>query len=128
MHRVPVVGAVIERDGRVLCARRGDGTFAGLWEFPGGKVEAGETPQQALVREIGEELGCRVSVGASLTTSVNAAPHVEIELTTYRCALIDGERRALEHAEVRWVPVARLRDLSWAPADLATVAILDPAR
>lgn len=65
-----VVAAVIERDGLVLAARRPDkGHLAGLWEFPGGKVETGETPEQALAREIREELGCTVSVGAAITTT-----------------------------------------------------------
>lgn len=112
---IPVVGAVIVRDGAVLCARRGGaGPLAGRWEFPGGKVEPGETPVDALVREIEEELGCRVRVGAEVTTTA----HPPIVLTTYWSELECGEPRAVEHAEVRWVTAADLAALDWAPADV----------
>lgn len=121
---IPVVGAVIERDGRVLCARRRSGEFAGSWEFPGGKVEPREDPRAALVREISEELGCRIRVGAPITTSVHAASRATISLTTYRCAIESGEPEPIEHAELRWLPPSRLAELTWAPADVATVALL----
>lgn len=121
---IPVVGAVIERDGRVLCARRGSGEFAGSWEFPGGKVEPGEDPRAALAREISEELGCRIAVGAPITTTVHAAAHATISLTTYHGTIESGEPEPIEHAELRWLTPSRLAELPWAPADLATVALL----
>ena len=112
---IHVVGAVIVRRGSVLCARRGGtGPLAGRWEFPGGKVEPGETPADALVREIEEELGCRVRVGVEVTTTA----HPPIVLTTYWCELERGEPRAVEHAEVRWVAATGLAALDWAPADV----------
>ncbi|WP_434809805.1 (deoxy)nucleoside triphosphate pyrophosphohydrolase [Microbacterium sp. bgisy189] len=124
---IPVVGAVIERDGLVLCARRGGGPLAGWWEFPGGKVEPGEADAEALIREISEELACRIAVGEQVTGAKHDAPHVSIELTTYRCRLIAGEPIASEHSELVWLPVARLRELAWAPADLPTVQVLESA-
>lgn len=124
---VPVVGAAIVRDGAVLCAQRAAGPLAGWWEFPGGKVEAGESAHAALRREIAEELGCSIRVGALLAVARHDAPHVSIELTTYRCVVVDGEPRALEHAELRWLPIERLGELRWAPADLPTVHALQGA-
>ncbi|WP_197280955.1 (deoxy)nucleoside triphosphate pyrophosphohydrolase [Microbacterium sp. No. 7] len=118
---IHVVGAVIVRGGAVLCARRGGtGPLAGLWEFPGGKVEPGESHTGALVREIDEELGCGVRVGSEVTTT----PHRTIVLTTYWCELVHGEPRALEHDEVRWVVPAELRMLEWTPADVPAAALV----
>ena len=116
-----VVGAVIVRGGTVLCARRGGtGPLAGMWEVPGGKVEPGETDVEALVREIEEELDCRVRVGAEVTTT----PRAPIVLTTYWCELEHGEPRAVEHDEVRWVPVAELVALDWTPADVPAAELV----
>ncbi|MDQ7992502.1 MAG: (deoxy)nucleoside triphosphate pyrophosphohydrolase [Propionicimonas sp.] len=119
-----VVGAVIVRDGRVLCALRGTGALAGLWEFPGGKVEDGEQPRTALVREIEEELGCRIVVGAELTTAAHDYPFGTVVMTTYRCRLASGEPVASEHEELRWLAPSDLAGLEWAPVDLPTVGLL----
>jgi 8-oxo-dGTP diphosphatase len=115
---IDVVGAIIERHGLVLCARRGPGrSMAGRWEFPGGKVEAGETHAAALMREIAEELGCEVRVGAAVQTTT-VGP---VTLTTYRCRLVGGEPAATEHAELRWLDASELAGLDWAPADVPSV-------
>lgn len=125
MNTIDVVGAVIVRDGRVLCARRGpDAELGGMWEFPGGKVEPGESPRDALVREIAEELGCRISIGEEVTTSTHAYDFAHIALTTYWCDLASGEPVPSEHAELRWLASNELDRLTWAPADLPTVQIL----
>lgn len=127
MHRTPpiaVVGAAIIRDdGAVLCARRGHGALAGFWEFPGGKVEPGETAQQALVREIDEELHCTVTVGAVLSRSAHDGER-PIELTVYRCTLTAGQPRRTEHSEITWLHPDRLHELDWAPADLPAAQAL----
>lgn len=116
---VDVVGAVIERSGTVLCARRGPGgETGGLWEFPGGKVEPGETPEDALRREIAEELGCRVRVAGPVATTRHPYAHADIVLTTFWCELTSGEPRAGEHAEIAWVRPDELAGLAWAPADV----------
>ena len=125
MRAVDVVGAVVVRDGRILCARRGlDAELGGMWEFPGGKVEPGESPRDALVREITEELGCRVRVGEELTTTTYEYEFATVTLTTYWCDLESGEPAPTEHAELRWLGPADLDQLPWAPADLPSVEIL----
>jgi 8-oxo-dGTP diphosphatase len=128
---VHVVGAAIfNEQGDVLCALRGPQmSMPNVWEFPGGKVEEGESPEAALVREIREELGCTVSVGKLLADVFHEYEHAVIHLRTYEAHLTDGEPRAREHAELRWVPLSQLRALAWAPADLPTVeALLEKGR
>ncbi|WP_297743106.1 (deoxy)nucleoside triphosphate pyrophosphohydrolase [uncultured Tessaracoccus sp.] len=125
MERIEVVGAVIMRDGLVFAARRGPGRpLDGLWEFPGGKLEPAETPSQALVREIQEELGCTVQVGEHLVDTEHAYSYGLVALSTYRCTIVDGEPQLTEHSEARWVAIEELTQLDWAPADLPTVAFL----
>ena len=128
MQRIDVVGAVIVRDGLVFAARRGPGrALEGLWEFPGGKLEPGETPAQALVREIQEELGCTVDVGEHLVDTEHTHSYGIVALSTYLCALVDGEPQLTEHIEARWVATEELTQLDWAPADLPTVEFLTNA-
>lgn len=123
-RRIPVVGAVIVHAGEVYCARRGTGELAGLWEFPGGKVEPGESPSGALVREIREELGCIVEVGEPITTTEQHYDFAVISLTTFYCRLVEGSPQLSEHTEDRWLAPATLTSLSWAPADLPTAHLV----
>lgn len=111
-----VVGAVIVRGGRVLGARRSAPTEeAGWWEFPGGKVEAGESDAVALTRECSEELGVSVTVG-ELVGAAPIAPGVELRL--YRATLMSGEPRPLQdHDELRWLRAAELAPIAWLPGD-----------
>lgn len=120
-----VVGAVIVHDGMVLCAQRGTaGTLGGYWEFPGGKIDPGETPRAALIREILEELGCVVSVDAELTTTTHAYDFGDVTLTTFWCELQSGTPTLLEHAQMRWLAPTELGTLDWAPADIPTVNLI----
>lgn len=119
-----VVGAVIVRDGLVLCAQRGLGSQAGSWEFPGGKIEPDETAEQALRREIWEELGCLVEVGALIADSGPADHGCPLRLRTYWCAVVSGEPQPREHAALNWLTPGELARLKWAPADVATVRVL----
>lgn len=117
---IEVVGAVIVGDdGLVLAAQRSASmSQPGRWEFPGGKVEPGETPQQALARELDEELDCRVDIGARVATTTHADAAVTVRLTTFLCTLRGGMPRRREHSALRWMPAAELDTLHWAPADV----------
>ena len=112
----PVVGAAILRQGRVLAARRTTpAALAGRWEFPGGKVEAGERPAAALERELHEELGCRVEVTGWLS---GAAPIGETHVLTVALAvLVEGEPVPTEHDQVRWLAADELDDVDWLEPD-----------
>lgn len=121
--QINVVGAVILRNGEVLCAQRGPhGALPGLWEFPGGKIEPGESPRSALVREIGEELGCVVRVDDQVETTTHEYAFGTVTLTTFYCALTDGAPGMTEHSELRWLRPHELLTLDWAPADVPAVA------
>jgi 8-oxo-dGTP diphosphatase len=121
---IEVVAAVIEREGRVLIARRhAGGHLGGLWEFPGGKRQAGETPEAALVREIREELDAAVTVGDLLDDVEWAYPEKTVRLLFFRCALAE-EPRAAEGQEIAWVEAGDLDRYEFPPADAGLVARL----
>ena len=120
-RQIQVVGAVIVDNGRVLCTQRGPGSLEGRWEFPGGKMEPGESPEDALGREIREELGCTVRVGARVVTTEHEYDFAVIVLTTFYCSLIEGEPQLSEHTDSIWLPPAELATLDWAPADAPAV-------
>lgn len=128
MTHLKVVAAVIIRDGLVLCARRAPGgETGGLWEFPGGKIEPGESAGHALVREILEELGCRIKVGARVTSTMHEYGFGVIKLTTYYCDLLDGTPTATEHEALLWLAPDELDDVEWAPADVPAVELVGRA-
>ncbi len=100
-----VVAAVIRRNGRYLiCKRPVDGMLGGLWEFPGGKVEKAESYEQALIRELKEELGIRIKVGERITTVKHAYSHFSVSLHAYRCDLARGKIKKYYHSEIKWIP------------------------
>ncbi len=121
---IEVVAAVIERGGRILIARRQVGShLGGLWEFPGGKRQAGETAEAALAREIREELDAAVTVGELLDDVEWRYPEKTVRLRFFRCAL-EGEPRAAEGQEIAWVAPADLGGYEFPPADEGLVARL----
>ncbi|MCB9690252.1 MAG: (deoxy)nucleoside triphosphate pyrophosphohydrolase, partial [Alphaproteobacteria bacterium] len=125
MTTLDVVGAAILNDGRCLVARRGpDMALAGLWEFPGGKVEPGEAPQDALRREIQEELGIEIQVGALLGVGEAMAGARRIVLSVYAAEWVSGALVLLEHDEVRWCGVEDIEGLQWAEADVPVLPAL----
>lgn len=117
-----VVGAVLLRNGTVLCTQRGgSGPLAGSWEFPGGKVEQGESPSAALIREIQEELGCTISVGDRVVSTTHEYDFATVTLTTFYCTLSSGEPVLSEHQAATWLEPGDLHVLDWAPADIPAV-------
>jgi len=122
---ISVAGAIIVKEGLVLCAQRPfDGSLAGLWEFPGGKIEHGESPEQALKREIREELGCEIAVGQEATTTTYDYGFALISLVTFWSSLLDGTPIRKEHAALTWLPASDLLTLAWAPADVPAVELV----
>jgi len=123
MNAIAVVGAAIIRDGLLLCALRPPGgPIGGKWEFAGGKVESGESHRQALIREVQEELGVIIVPKNRIAETTLPYPNRLITLTTYYCDMISGEPTAVEHQELRWVPISDLHTLNWAPLDIPAVA------
>jgi len=119
---IPVVCALIKQGDTVLAAKRGsDTTNAGLWEFPGGKVEGGELPADALKREIREELGVEIDCGQRLQSVFYSYPWINIELIPFICTIQSGDLVAHEHDALRFISLKELHTLEWAPADLLVI-------
>lgn len=115
---IRVVAAVIRQGDRIFATARGYGEFKGQWEFPGGKIEAGETPQQALIREIKEELDVMVSVGDLIDTIEYDYPTFHLSMDCFWCEITDGELKLLEAESARWLTREPLYEVPWLPADL----------
>ena len=124
---IKVTAAVIKRGGKVLIARRMKGdSFEGLWEFPGGKIEAGESPEECLRRELLEELGVEIEAPEFLCSVPFETSGLSIELMAFRASLVAGEARSHEHDEVRWVEPERLEDFDLAEPDRLVAATVFP--
>lgn len=124
-RQVDVVGAIIVRNGLVFCAQRGAGSaLAGKWEFPGGKLEPGESPTTALEREIREELGCVVRVGSEVTLTSHEYDFGVVNLRTFYCELAHGEPALSEHEASLWLAPDELDSIDWAPADVPAVRLV----
>jgi 8-oxo-dGTP diphosphatase len=114
-----VVCAIIRKEDRILIARRGkDQGHAGLWEFPGGTVHEGETNEQALHRELMEELRIKVTILKALAPNIHAYSDKTIRLIPFICRITDGEPTAVEHGELRWIDPRYASGIDWAPADV----------
>ena len=120
--RINVVAAVLTRGQTILAAQRSSKmSLPGMWEFPGGKIEPDESPTEALLRELQEELLCKAEIGEHIQTTEFEYDFGIVILTTYYCLLTGDEPRLTEHSEIRWVHVAELDQLNWAPADIPAV-------
>lgn len=124
MKTVEVAAAIIQRDGRVLATQRGYGELAGGWEFPGGKLEQGEDPEHAVVREVREEMGATIAVDSLLAV-------IDYEYDTFHlhmhCFLVHVESGVLElreHSDARWLDATTIESVDWLPADIQIVELL----
>jgi mutator protein MutT len=125
MKQIEVIAGILSRGGRVLVAKRGRAmSRPGLWEFPGGTVERGETAEGCLARELAEELGIEVRVGERVLSSSHEDPALRILLHAHRVELVRGEPAALEHEEIAWLLPEELGRLALSPADLPIAARL----
>lgn len=119
---IKVVGAVIIKDGKILCAQRNENTSLPLmWEFPGGKIEENESPENALKRELMEEMQCDISVGDKIVTTVHEYDFATIELTTFYAEMLNDQIVLEEHADMKWLSPNELGTIEWAPADVEAV-------
>lgn len=114
-----VVAAVIIHNERVFATQRGYGEFKDKWEFPGGKVQPGETRQEALIREIREELNTTISVGEMIDTIETDYPNFHLSMSCYFCTVLEGKLSLLEHEAAKWLNKKHLYDVDWLPADRA---------
>ena len=121
MKTIRVVAAIILKDGKIFATQRGYGAYKDYWEFPGGKIEEGETPEQALIREIREELATTVQIERFLTTVEYDYPEFHLSMDCFICAIVQGELDLLEHESACWLSPDQLRDIDWLPADLMVV-------
>lgn len=121
MKTIRVVAAVIKNENKIFATARGYGEFKGQWEFPEGKIEAGETPQEALVREIKEELETTIQVGDLIDTIEHDYPTFHLSMDCYWCDIVEGELKLLEAESARWLSKEELYDVKWLPADITLV-------
>ena len=118
MNSIEVVAAVIfDQQGRIFATQRGYGEWKDWWEFPGGKIEPGETPQQALRREIREELDAKIEVGALLRSINYDYPNFHLTMHCFKCKLADNHMTLFEHEAVKWLKPEELDSVKWLPAD-----------
>lgn len=121
MKHIEVVAAVIYKDGKIFATQRGYGEFEGMWEFPGGKIEPGESCEVALKREIQEELGVDIEVGELIYITEYDYPLFHLTMHCFLCSVTSGEIELKEHKSARWLTKDTLNDVNWLPADLDVI-------
>ncbi len=125
MKNVVVSAAIIISDAKVFATQRGYGEWKDWWEFPGGKIEPGETPQAALKREIREELDTEIIVGPLITTVEYDYPTFHLKMYCYRCSVVSGKLTLLEHESFKWLDITDLYSIKWLPADLSVLSSVE---
>jgi 8-oxo-dGTP diphosphatase len=125
---IKVVAAIIRKDNTVLATQRGYGDYKDWWEFPGGKIEPGETPEAALAREIKEELDSEIAVEQYLTTVEHDYPEFHLSMDCYWCEVKSGKLTLLEHEAAKWLPLGNLRQVNWLPADVKVVEAIEKSQ
>ena len=121
MKTVRVVAAVIRKDDKIFTTQRGYGEFKDGWEFPGGKIEEGEAPEQALAREIKEELDTEIQVGKLIDTIEYDYPKFHLSMDCFWCEIMQGGLELKEHEAARWLSKEELYSVDWLPADVGVV-------
>lgn len=121
MKTIRVVAAIIRDKGRIFATQRGYGPYKDGWEFPGGKIEPGETPEEALKREIREELDTEIEVGEPAGHIEYDYPEFHLSMDCFFCALLSGSLTLREHEAARWLSPAELDSVSWLPADRSLI-------
>ena len=121
MKTVRVVAAVIRKDNKIFATQRGYGEFKDGWEFPGGKIEEGETPEQALTREIKEELDTEIQVGKLIDTIEYDYPKFHLSMDCFWCEIMQGGLELKEHEAARWLSKEELYSVDWLPADVGVI-------
>ena len=124
MKHIEVVAAIMIHDGKLFATQRGYGEWKDWWEFPGGKIEPGEAPEDALKREIREELATEIEVGKLLTTVEYDYPKFHLTMHCFLCTIISGQLSLLEHEDARWLSMEELNCVKWLPADVEIVEIM----
>ena len=125
MKVIEVVAAVIYKDGAYFTTQRGYGEFEGMWEFPGGKIEAGESREVALKREIQEKLGVNIAIENLLCTTEYDYPSFHLTMHCYLCSIASGEIELREHKSARWLRPEELGIVEWLPADKDVISRLN---
>jgi 8-oxo-dGTP diphosphatase len=121
MKRIEVVAAIIRKEGRIFATQRGYGEWKDWWEFPGGKMEAGETAEEALRREIREELSTEINVETLLCTVEYDYPNFHLTMHCYLCSLLTEALHLNEHEAARWLAKEELDSVQWLPADKSII-------
>ena len=121
MKTIRVVAAIIRDKGRIFATQRGYGPYKDGWEFPGGKIEPGETPEEALKREIREELDTEIEVGEPAGHIEYDSPEFHLSMDCFFCTLLSGSLTLKEHEAARWLSPAELDSVSWLPADRSLI-------
>lgn len=125
MKTIEVVAGVIRDGEKIFATQRGYGDCKDGWEFPGGKMEPSETPQQALARELREELAVEVDVDEFICTVDYDYPKFHLTMHCFYCTVVSGELKLLEHEAARWLSASQLRDVDWLPADIEVVKAIE---
>lgn len=125
MKTIEVVAAVIVKDGKVFASRRGYGEWKGWWEFPGGKIESGECPQEALVREIREELDAEIEITELLETVEWDYPDFHLRMHCFLCSLLSESMHLNEHEAAAWLTRETIRSVKWLPADEGLIPLIE---
>lgn len=127
MKTIRVAAAVIRKDDKIFATQRGYGDLKGGWEFPGGKIEDGETPQEALKREIEEELDTEILVGELIDTIEYDYPTFHLSMDCFWCEIVEGRLVLKEHEAARWLDRKTIDDVEWLPADVTVVGKIKEA-